>query len=72
MNETQTAAQLLAKRFPFKPTPGQSQFFEQIGTFITHEDFEHYRDCFLLRGYAGTGKDYPRWHTDQGITPVWV
>ena len=56
MNETQTAAQLLAKRFPFKPTPGQSQFFEQIGTFITHEDFEHYRDCFLLRGYAGTGK----------------
>ena len=24
--------------------------------FITHEDFEHYRDCFLLRGYAGTGK----------------
>ncbi|MBC8155785.1 MAG: AAA family ATPase [Bacteroidetes bacterium] len=56
MNETQTAAQLLAKRFPFKPTPGQSQFFEQIGTFITPEDIEHYRDCFLLRGYAGTGK----------------
>lgn len=56
MNETQTAAQLLAKRFPFKPTPGQSQFFEQIGQFIAHEDFEHYRDCFLLRGYAGTGK----------------
>ncbi|MBD2702764.1 AAA family ATPase [Spirosoma sp. BT702] len=56
MNETQTAAQLMAKRFPFKPTPGQEQFFEQIGAFITHEEFEHYRDCFLLRGYAGTGK----------------
>ena len=56
MNETQTAAHLLAKRFPFKPTPGQKQFFEQIGQFITPEETEHYRDCFLLRGYAGTGK----------------
>ncbi|AQG79369.1 ATP-dependent DNA helicase [Spirosoma montaniterrae] len=56
MNDTQTAAQLLAKRFPYKPTPGQKQFFEQIGTFITREEFERYRDCFLLRGYAGTGK----------------
>lgn len=56
MNETQTAAQLLAKRFPYKPTSGQEQFFEQIGAFIAHEDFERYRDCFLLRGYAGTGK----------------
>jgi len=56
MNETHTAAQLLAKRFPYKPTSGQEQFFEQIGAFITHEEFEHYRDCFLLRGYAGTGK----------------
>lgn len=46
----------MAKRFPYKPTRGQEQFFEQIGAFITHEDFEHYRDCFLLRGYAGTGK----------------
>ncbi|RIV24875.1 ATP-dependent endonuclease [Fibrisoma montanum] len=56
MNDTQTAAQLLAKRFPYKPTPGQQQFFEQIGEFIAHEEFERYRDCFLLRGYAGTGK----------------
>ncbi|GAA4418001.1 AAA family ATPase [Nibrella viscosa] len=56
MNDTQTAAQLLAKRFPHKPTAGQLQFFEQIGVFIAREDFEHYRDCFLLRGYAGTGK----------------
>src|ERR671933_1952084 len=56
MNETQTAAHLLAKRFPYKPTSGQEEFFEKIGAFITHEDYEHYRDCFLLRGYAGTGK----------------
>ena len=56
MNETQTAAQLLANRFPFKPTPGQVQFFAQIGAFITPEEQEHYRGCFLLRGYAGTGK----------------
>ncbi|AUD03769.1 ATP-dependent DNA helicase [Spirosoma pollinicola] len=56
MNETQTAAELLAKRFPFKPTPGQEQFFLQIGQFITPQKVEHYRDCFLLRGYAGTGK----------------
>ena len=56
MNDTQTAAQLLAKRFPYKPTDGQLAFFEQIGEFITREEFEKYRDCFLLRGYAGTGK----------------
>ena len=56
MNETQTAAQLLAKRFPYKPTPGQEQFFEQIGAFLTPEEYESYRTCVLLRGYAGTGK----------------
>lgn len=56
MNDTQTAAQLLAKRFPHKPTPGQLQFFDQIGAFIAREEVERYRDCFLLRGYAGTGK----------------
>jgi ATP-dependent exoDNAse (exonuclease V) alpha subunit len=56
MNETQTAAQLLAKRFPYKPTPGQVAFFDQIGAFIVQEEVERYRDCFLLRGYAGTGK----------------
>jgi exodeoxyribonuclease-5 len=56
MNDTQSAAQLLAKRFPFKPTSGQLQFFDQISTFISPEEQERYRDCFLLRGYAGTGK----------------
>jgi exodeoxyribonuclease-5 len=47
---------LLAKRFPYKPTPGQEAFFEKIGAFIVSEEFEQNRDCFLLRGYAGTGK----------------
>ena len=56
MNDTQTAAQLLAKRFPYKPTSGQIEFFEKIGAFIVNEAPEHNRDCFLLRGYAGTGK----------------
>ncbi|MEZ0483994.1 ATP-dependent DNA helicase [Fibrella aquatica] len=56
MNETQTATQLLVKRFPYKPTEGQLSFFGKIGEFITPQEFEHYRDCFLLRGYAGTGK----------------
>jgi ATP-dependent exoDNAse (exonuclease V) alpha subunit len=56
MNETLTHAQLLAKRFPFKPTPGQHQFFEQMNQFMIRPEHENYRDCFLLKGYAGTGK----------------
>lgn len=56
MNETLTPAQLLAKRFPFKPTSGQQQFFEHMNQFMSRPEHEHYRDCFLLKGYAGTGK----------------
>ncbi|GAB3938168.1 ATP-dependent DNA helicase [Larkinella terrae] len=56
MNETLTPAQLLAKRFPFKPTSGQQQFFEQMNPFMIRTEHENYRDCFLLKGYAGTGK----------------
>ncbi|WP_128543691.1 ATP-dependent DNA helicase [Larkinella soli] len=56
MNETLTPAQLLAKRFPFKPTAGQQEFFERLAQFLNREEHEHYRDCFLLKGYAGTGK----------------
>ncbi len=56
MNDTQSATDLLAKRFPYAPTTGQVAFFRQIGAFITPQEQAHYRDCFLLRGYAGTGK----------------
>ncbi|GAB3271381.1 ATP-binding domain-containing protein [Larkinella harenae] len=56
MNETLTPAQLLAKRFPFKPTSGQQDFFERMNVFVSRSEHEHYRDCFLLKGYAGTGK----------------
>ncbi|MCE7070331.1 AAA family ATPase [Dyadobacter sp. CY327] len=50
-------SQLLRRRFPFKPTEGQLRFFEQTNDFLVEEKgLERYRDCFLLKGYAGTGK----------------
>jgi len=50
-------SQLLRKRFPFKPTEGQLRFFTQTDDFLIEESgLERYRDCFLLKGYAGTGK----------------
>ncbi len=49
--------QLLLKRFPFRPTEGQLRFFEKTNDFLIEEKgLERYRDCFLLKGYAGTGK----------------
>jgi len=44
----------LFKKFPFTPTPGQTRLFELMDDFILNED--KYRDVFLLKGYAGTGK----------------
>jgi ATP-dependent exoDNAse (exonuclease V) alpha subunit len=50
-------SQLLKKRFPFRPTEGQLRFFEKTNDFLIEESgLERYRDCFLLKGYAGTGK----------------
>ncbi|NIJ53703.1 ATP-dependent DNA helicase [Dyadobacter arcticus] len=50
-------SQLLRKKFPFKPTEGQFRFFDQANDFLIEEKgLERYRDCFLLKGYAGTGK----------------
>jgi ATP-dependent exoDNAse (exonuclease V) alpha subunit len=50
-------SQLLAKHFPFRPTEGQLRFFKQADHFLVEKKgLERYRDCFLLRGYAGTGK----------------
>lgn len=47
-------SELLLKRFPHQPTLGQQTFFEQLDNFLL--DFERFRDCMLLKGYAGTGK----------------
>lgn len=44
----------LLKKFPFTPTPGQAKLFELMDEFILDE--EKFRDVFLLKGYAGTGK----------------
>src|SRR6218665_2190205 len=44
----------LLKKFPFTPTPGQARLFELMNEFILDE--EKFRDVFLLKGYAGTGK----------------
>lgn len=50
-------SQLLRRQFPFRPTDGQLRFFEQANDFLIEEKgLERYRDCFLLKGYAGTGK----------------
>lgn len=47
----------LLKRFPFKPTESQSRFFEKMNDFLVEEQgLERYRDAFVLKGYAGTGK----------------
>ena len=48
---------LLTKRFPFKPTESQARFFEKMNDFLVEQEgLERYRDAFVLKGYAGTGK----------------
>jgi exodeoxyribonuclease-5 len=47
-------AQLLAKKFPFTPTQGQADLFRLLEYFILEK--EKYRQVFLLKGFAGTGK----------------
>jgi ATP-dependent exoDNAse (exonuclease V) alpha subunit len=50
-------SQRLVKKFPFKPTKGQLRFFARTDDFLIEQSgLERYRDCFLLKGYAGTGK----------------
>lgn len=55
MKETQSPSptELLLKGFPHQPTVGQAHFFLKIGEFLADENL---RSCFLLKGYAGTGK----------------
>ncbi len=46
---------LLEKRFPHTPTPGQLRFFAQMDEFLPDDD-PFGIQAFLLKGYAGTGK----------------
>ena len=48
-----SAAQILADKFPYQPTEDQFRFFEMAETFIlSKEDYS----TLVLKGYAGTGK----------------
>ncbi|RFZ84541.1 DUF2075 domain-containing protein [Mucilaginibacter terrenus] len=43
----------ISKAFPFEPTPQQQELFTKLHTFLLSDDGN---ECFILRGYAGTGK----------------
>ncbi len=46
-------ANLIAQSYPFKPTQEQLEFCTKATTFLTKNETHQ---CFILRGYAGTGK----------------
>lgn len=46
-------ANIIAQSYPFQPTKEQLQFCDKVASFITSEASNR---CFVLRGYAGTGK----------------
>ncbi|RZK44115.1 MAG: ATP-dependent endonuclease [Pedobacter sp.] len=46
-------ASLIAENYPFLPTQEQQLFCERIASFLSQA---HERRCFVLKGYAGTGK----------------
>ena len=43
----------ILKAFPHEPTPQQVELFGKLHEFLTSDKGE---ECFILRGYAGTGK----------------
>ena len=53
--ETPTPSFLLRQKFPFEPTNGQVALFKKMDNFMTNQD-DFGPLCFLLKGYAGTGK----------------
>ena len=53
--EIPTPSFLLRQKFPFEPTNGQVELFKKMDNFITNQD-DFGPLCFLLKGYAGTGK----------------
>ncbi|HXC05552.1 MAG TPA: AAA family ATPase [Bacteroidia bacterium] len=44
---------VLLKNFPFETTPGQKVLIDKLSDFLMNRDE---RSCFVMRGYAGTGK----------------
>lgn len=46
-------ASLIAQSYPFSPTAEQLQFCKQVAAFLGRPNEEA---CFVLKGYAGTGK----------------
>ncbi|MEA5258926.1 AAA family ATPase [Arcicella aquatica] len=53
--EKPTPSFLLRQKFPFEPTNGQLDLFLKMDKFIPNQD-DFGPLCFLLKGYAGTGK----------------
>src|SRR5579864_4523484 len=43
----------IAKAFPHGPTPQQTELFGRLHTFLLSDNGD---ECFILKGYAGTGK----------------
>lgn len=43
----------IRKAFPHEPTPQQQELFSRLNTFLLKDDGD---ECFILKGYAGTGK----------------
>jgi ATP-dependent exoDNAse (exonuclease V) alpha subunit len=54
LDENIKPSERFLKKFPFTPTAGQAKLFELMDEFILDED--KFRDVFMLKGYAGTGK----------------
>ena len=54
LDENIKPSERFLKKFPFTPTFGQAKLFTLMDEFILDE--ERFRDTFLLKGYAGTGK----------------
>jgi ATP-dependent exoDNAse (exonuclease V) alpha subunit len=48
-----TNADHLIKSFPHQPNGQQLELFKRLDSFLTSDDGD---ECFLLKGYAGTGK----------------
>lgn len=47
------SADHIQKAFPHEPTPQQTQLFGLLHNFLLKDDGD---ECFILKGYAGTGK----------------